>query len=70
MVLIEKVINSGVEYDYIHFFQGADIPLNYFKENSGTEFVSIEFERKRMAERKAQYIHLFCHNRFFRKISL
>lgn len=39
----------------------------FFRNNSGKEFVLVEFERSTMAENKCHYYHFFCHNRFFRK---
>lgn len=65
---------SDTQYEYIHFFQGADLPIKtqeeihqFFGIHKGKEFVSIEYDRKKMAENKCHYIHLLCHNRFFRK---
>lgn len=72
--LISIVNRSGIEYDYLHFFQGADLPIKtqdeihkYFEDNNGYEFVSVEKDRSLMAQNKAWYRHFFCHNRFFRK---
>lgn len=66
--------HSEVNYDYIHFMQGSDLPIkpqdeihHFFEKFSGYEFVSVEKSRKGMAENKAWYRHYFCHNRFFRK---
>lgn len=71
------VNKSGVKYDYLHFFQGSDLPVktqneihDFFDNNSGYEFVSVEKARCSMAENKARYRHFFCHNRFFRKNKL
>ena len=72
--MIAVINKSGVKYDYLYFFQGSDLPIktqdeihDFFDNNSGYEFVSIEKARRSMAENKARYRHFFCHNRFFRK---
>lgn len=77
MNLLKQVTESGTQYEYIHFFQGADLPIKtqedihqFFGKHKGKEFVSIEYDRKEMAMNKCRYIHLFCHNRFFRKNKL
>lgn len=38
---------------------------DYFNDNLGMEFISIEKNRSLMAQNKAWYCHFFCHNRFF-----
>lgn len=75
--LISIVNRSGIEYDYLHFFQGADLPIKtqdeihkYFEDNNGYEFVSVEKDRSLMAQNKAWYRHFFCYNRFLEKVSL
>jgi hypothetical protein len=74
MSLLKEVNHSGIEYSYIHYFQGADIPIKtqdaihrFFEANDGLEFVMVEKNRGSMAVNKTHYLHLFCHNRFFRK---
>lgn len=74
MYLLKQVIEAGTQYEHIHFLQGADLPIKtqedihqFFGMHTEKEFVSIEYDRKKMAENKCRYIHLFCHNRFFRK---
>ncbi|MDO5419626.1 MAG: beta-1,6-N-acetylglucosaminyltransferase [Bacteroides sp.] len=46
LFLLEKIINSGKKYDYIHFFSGQDYPIKklshikkFFKEHKGQEFI-------------------------------
>ena len=72
--LLERVCSADEQYEYIHFFQGSDLPIKskdeiraFFDRNRGKEFVSIEYERTAMANNKCRYYHLFCHNRYFRK---
>lgn len=74
MYLLKQVTSACTQYEYIHFFQGADLPIKsqedihqFFRIHTGKEFVSIEYDRKEMAKNKCRYIHLLCHNRFFRK---
>lgn len=66
MNLLKKVLNENKRYNYIHYFQGCDLPIktqeeihNYFDKNQGLEFVSVEYERKKMAEEKCLYRHFF-----------
>lgn len=75
--LLKQVTSESEKYEYIHFLQGADLPIKsqedihqFFGDHLGAEFVSIEYDRKEMAMNKCRYIHLFCHNRFFRKNKL
>lgn len=74
MTLIETASHSGEVYSYIHFFQGADLPIKtqdeihaFFEGDPQKNYVSIERQRSCMAQNKCWYRHLFCHNRFFRK---
>lgn len=72
--LIKTALASGVEYKYLHFFQGSDLPIktqeqihSFFDNKVGDlQFISIEKSRSTMAENKCWYYHMFCHNRFFR----
>lgn len=71
--LLKSVCESGVDYQYIHFFQGSDLPIKsqnhiheYCMRNYGYEFVMVEKDRCEMAKNKARYRHFLCHNRFFR----
>lgn len=71
--LIKIAISSGTDYSYFHFLQGSDIPIKsqdeihkFFEKNNGIEFIQIEKHRQFMAFNKAYYIHIFCHNRFYR----
>ena len=73
LCLMEEALSSGVEYSYLHFMQGSDLPIKsqdsihkYFEENAGYEFVSVEKSRTAMAQNKSWYRHYFCHNRYFR----
>lgn len=75
--LLRAANNAKEDYEYLHFFQGSDLPIKsqdeihrYFYEHAGLQFVSIEKKRKTMAENKAWYRHYFCHNRYFRKNKL
>ncbi len=71
--LITQCNQSGTEYQYIHFFQGSDLPIksqdeihSFFGENNGKEFVQVLKNQCVMAQNKTKYRHFFCHNRFFR----
>ncbi len=72
--LLHAANHSNTYYSYIHFFQGSDLPIKnqdeihaYFDKSAPMNFVSVEKNRKAMAQRKCWYRHIFCHNRFFRK---
>ncbi len=74
LTLMERVKTSNCNYDYIHFFQGSDLPIktqddihDFFDSKKGIQFVTIEKNRTNMANMKCHYLHLFCHNRLFRK---
>lgn len=74
--LISLANKSGNEYQYIHFFQGSDLPIksqddiHSFFNNSNKQFVMIEKDRHPMAVQKTKYRHFFCHNRYFAKTNL
>lgn len=74
LALLKAALAAKRDYRYIHFFQGADLPIKtqdaiheYFAENDGREFVEIDRSRMEMAKNKCHYRHFFCHNRYFRK---
>lgn len=77
LYLMNIIKASGNHYDYIHYLQGADLPIKtideideFFKKNKGQEYVMIEKDRTSMAVNKTHYRHFFCNNRFFRKNKL
>lgn len=74
LVLLKSALSSGIEYRYLHFFQGSDLPIktqdeihHFFDNCRGQQFISVEKSRSMMAESKCWYRHFFCHNRFYRK---
>ena len=74
LALLRAANASPTEYSYLHFMQGADLPIRtqdeihaYFDAHAGKQFVMIERSRGAMAVNKTHYRHFFCHNRFFRR---
>lgn len=74
MDLIDSAIESGVDYQYLHFLQNSDLPiksncdiLQFFDEHNGEEFVNVERKSSAWAEKCCQYRYLLSHNRFYRK---
>ena len=72
--MLKSALSSGIEYRYLHFFQGSDLPIktqdeihHFFDNCRGQQFISVEKSRSMMAESKCWYRHFFCHNRFYRK---
>lgn len=70
--LIENANKKG-DYQYIHFFQGSDLPIKkqddihcFFDRHDGKQFVMVEKKRQAMAVNKTAYRHYFCDNRYFR----
>ena len=68
--LIKAANRSEEKYEYVHLFQGSDIPIksqdeihSFFEKNKGYQFVQVEKNRKEMAQQKSWYRHYFCHNR-------
>ena len=77
LTLLERCLGSGRRYAYLHFIQGADLPIKsqdeihaFFGERYGEQFVMVEKKRGKLARFKTRYRHFFCHNRFFRKSRL
>lgn len=71
MRLLKTACDNGV-YSYLHYMQGADLPIksqdeihSFFADQQGKEFVHIDFNET-MADFKCKFHHLFTHNRFFR----
>ena len=74
--LLKEVINSGVKYSYVHFLQGADLPIksndeivSFFEDNYGKEFIDVDVSEAglKWAEKCCQYKYFFCNNRFYQK---
>lgn len=62
------------EYDYYHYLQGADFPIqtpeeidSFFEENSGKEFVEFAPGSYEFAKYKCDYWHLFVENEKYRE---
>ncbi len=74
LFLMEETIKSKYKnYDYVHFFQGSDLPIKsqdqihaFFDEQNDIQFVNIQKKSYKMAINKCHYRHFFCDNRFFR----
>ncbi|WP_418834323.1 beta-1,6-N-acetylglucosaminyltransferase [Parabacteroides johnsonii] len=74
LYLLKNAIKDGVQYNYLHFFQGSDLPIkkqneihSFFDSVNGQEFISVEKDRSTMVLNKCWYRHFFCHKRFYRK---
>ena len=73
LTLLEKAIESGERYAYLHFLQNSDLPvksnediLEFFAEHQGKEFVNIKKDSSAWAEKCCRYRYFFCHNRYYR----
>lgn len=73
--LLKIVIASGIEYTYIHFLQGSDLPIksndaiiSFFEKNSGKEFVNVETAESdiQWANKCCQWRYFLSHNRYYR----
>ena len=49
LYLLKAVVDSGIDYSYIHFLQGSDLPIkhnsqiiDFFEKNKGREFINID----------------------------
>lgn len=77
--LLMAVVDSGIDYKYIHFLQGSDLPIknnyqiiDFFEKNKGMEFINIDKSQTghSWAEYCCKYQYFFSHNRFYRKSKL
>lgn len=75
LILLKAAVKAGQDYEYIHFMQGADLPLKtqkeihgYFHEKAkeGWQFVEYNPNLYEFAKYKVCYYHFFVNNRFFR----
>ena len=76
LLLLKAVLDSGINYSYIHFLQGSDLPIrhnkdiiDFFEKNKGKEFIDVDMRESGLlwAENCCKYRYLFSHNRFYRK---
>ena len=72
MLLLKRACTSNVVYDYLHLFQGSDLPIkcqdeihSYFNKMKGKEFVNINIESN-FGEYKCWYRHFFAQNKYYR----
>ena len=75
LTLLKAVLDSGINYSYIHFLQGSDLPIkhnndiiDFFERNKGKEFINIDMTKSGLlwADSCCKYRYYFSHNRFYR----
>lgn len=74
LLLLQAVQKQSLHYEYIHYMQGADLPLktqseihSFFHKRAGKQFIEYNPNLYKFAEYKVCYYHFFVNNRFFRE---
>ena len=73
LALIKTALEYKESFNYLHFLQGADLPVKsqdhihaYFDQNQGKEFIDFSPRDYQFAKYKKCYYHLFVDNKYYR----
>lgn len=73
LLLLQAAIKHFAHYEYLHYMQGADLPLKsqkkihaFFHERLGKQFVEYNPHLYEFAKYKVYYYHFFVNNHYFR----
>lgn len=73
LLLLQAAVRNSNDYEYLHYMQGADLPLKnqkkiheFFHKRFGKQFIEYNPNLYEFARYKVCYYHFFVNNRFFR----